>query len=576
MMDLLYFVIMRIYAGLFRTVFFCIAVLPAWNAHAGGSDSRSQNGSPVFVASGHPVYSFIDMLPLPEIVEGVNLSVRPLTEKQIVTVLRSAETTVKNPDSAIVRYYLHEFIGNSADRTVRDHAPKLRVIHGHDYATLYPTIRSTWAVQDSAYDERGFQAFRMDSLSDTRGLSTANDAGVVVTADIHGLVLHFDGVITTEYSTVEQWYKTNHPQHGEIYTTILSERGEAAHFIGGDAFRTYIYFPNKILNVKIGNDHIAWGRSGDLNFILTPLNSPFFNVSVQKDLRMLDFNYVFGRLVADKSDDRRNVYAKRFTLQPKSWLTLGFSDQAITINRDIEGLYFFPFLPFFFAEHYLGDPDNRLMSFDAFANILSYGALYGELFMDDLKNLASFITNDDSGDKWAFLIGCRIFSPIPKIPSQITFEFTRTEPWVYTTSAKDNYGEYNYPIHAGQLLGNQYGPHSRVLRARMAAHFSPKIFGTLLVEHSWKGDGPGSSAYDINPYIMDTTSTGLIWERQQYQTKEYRFSNFVRNRTVVSLRADFRPAYWCRLYALVNAIREREPRTDNSFSCGLGVTVNRN
>jgi hypothetical protein len=387
---------------------------------------------------------------------------------------------------------------------------------------------------------------------------------------VHNLVLFFDGRISTHYSTVDLFRREINLRRGIFQTTIFADSTGRGHLVGIDQFRTYVQYPGRFLNVKIGNDQISWGPSARMNLMMSPLEYPYFNIQVQKTVGKLDFQYVWGKLTADSSNQRRHIYAKRYTYQATDWLSLGYADQVITINRRFEPVYLFPFLPFYFSERFIGDPDNRLMSFDAYVNFRQHAAVYGQLFMDDILNLAGFFTNKDASDKWAGLLGVKVFNPLPRIASVLTTEFSQVEPWVYTTSARDNKGVYNYPVHFGQILGNPYGPHSRSVRIALSAYPTSRINATLQLEQLWKGAGPGSSVFDVNG--KDTLSDGTI--KREYETKEYRFKNFSRNRTILSGRLDLYARPWWTLFGGLVAIREREPHQDNAVQVELGTRLN--
>jgi hypothetical protein len=517
-----------------------------------------------FVPLTDPVYDLIAALPLPGIVDGVNTAVRPYTRRQVTTLLAYA-LAQGSRDSALVRLHLDLFTQREPDRGIADRAVKMSLVNQErNWVIAYPTFYSTMGVQDSAFSILGYRPARIDSLSDNRGFTTANDVGLVAVGSLHNWITYFNGTITTRYSQTDRWAQINDPKAGVFQASIFAKKGEAGPMVGSDHFITYLAHPGRFFDIKIGNDVISWGHSKDRNLVFSPLDRPFFNIQLSKSLGTFDFQYVWGKLTADSSAQRRFVYAKHFTYQPLGWLTLGYSDQVITINRDVEPVYLFPFLPSYFAQHFVGDPDNVIMAFDVFLKLKRFAALYGELFLDDLTDLSSIFTNNNANDKWACLV----------VASVLTGEFSQVEPWVYTTSALDNKGIYNYPVHFGRLLGNPLGPHSRSVRMDLEAYIGAKLKAGLQVQQIWKGAGIGSSPFDVNPYTNDTLASGEVIERQLHQTKEYRFTRFSRNRTVGSLRLEYRPKYWWRLFGSFAAIREQAPHKDNAVQLEIGTTVN--
>ncbi len=542
------------------------------NIYAGSLSTSEISSSSAEVDMEHRIYKYIDALPLPGIINGVNIATKPYSKQEILTILNYA-LTLKGADSLLIQNHLAEFTQNDSVVQIKDKLLKIPITHKKNYVIIYPTFHTSFAAQDSGYSTAGFSPASIDSLSSTIGFNTENDIGIVVRANIHNVIMNFNGKIITEYSTEEYWEKINNPRLGINQTTIFAEKGEEGNFMGSDLFRTYIKLPFKHFDLKIGNDDIIWGYAKNMNLIFSRQERPFFHVQFEKNIGKLDYQFIWGRLLADTYRQKRYIYAKRYNYQPFNFLTLGFSDEVITINRDIEPVYFIPFLPFYFSEHYLGDPDNRLISIDIFFILKQYFSIYTELLIDDIQNLTGFFSNN-ANDKWAFLLGLKIYNPIPPITSLLKCEFAQVEPWVYTTSSRDNDNAYNYPVHFGRILGNQYGPHSRATRLNLSVYFSKKINGSVQVEQIWKGERAGSSIYDINPVIFDTTDSGEIYLKQEYEKKEYRFKNFSRRRTIVTGQVNYNPAYWCTIFGAIGFIREKKPHTDNSFQFQLGANLN--
>ena len=236
-------------------------------------------------------------------------------------------------------------------------------------------------------------------------------------------------------------------------------------------------------------------------------------------------------------------------------------------------LYWFPFIPFYFTEHYLGDQDNRIMSFDGMVHLRKRFSLYGELFLDDITNLLGMVSNDSWGDKWGTLIGFKVHNPLLFLPaSMIRAEFLQTEPWVYTTSSRPDQEENNYPVHFGSPLGTGLGPHSRMLTLNCIGRISTAFEAEAGIKHFWKGRGKGSSIFDEN--IVKDTVDGSVVITRQYETKEYRFREYDRNRTVVSGALKAFVSDFMRVELFGDAALEQEPSTTRLFRFGMNVMLN--
>ena len=77
-------------------------------------------------------------------------------------------------------------------------------------------------------------------------------------------------------------------------------------------------------------------------------------------------------------------------------------------TRRPEWIYLIPFVPYAFAEHYGGDKDNKLLSFDVSFSFPKNFRWYGELLLDDITSPVT-IFSDDWGNKWAVTAGAEYF-----------------------------------------------------------------------------------------------------------------------------------------------------------------------
>lgn len=552
----------------------CIAFVVGTSASVRSAELNDNSFS---VPVSHPVYGLIDALPFPTIADGVDLTIRPMSEKQILTLLHFALANHLVSDTIVADKYIREF-----EREDLVHAATLHMGDSGNMISVYPYLATLFQSQDSNFSEKGFSTFSVDSLSNKSEIHNTTHYGIRLRSLVFNAPFFFDGAITTEYSTLDQWVKTDDPHLGQNLTTILSKRGEPAHFIGYDQFTTYFKVPNPFLGITIGNEPFSWGYSPDMGFLFSGDYSPFFNVRLDKKIGKLDYEFVMGKLTADTYDQQRVVYAKRLTYQATDWASIGFSDQEISQKSDVQPLYLLPFVPYYFTGHYLGDPDNLLMAFDGQVRIKRFAAVYGQLGIDDLKDLLGPVTDlirsgdKDWGNKWSGLLGIKLFRPFPWFESLVKLEVLETEPWVYTTSANST---NNYPVHFGQLLGNEYGPHARVARIVCQGQAASGLSAQLTLEQLWKGNdpsgpgSPGSSVGDVNANVFDTAA-GAVTQTVAYPYKNDRFNVFSRNRTYVAANVSYRPGALWSVNAGAAYIYEQEPAPASYYQVGIGASVN--
>ncbi|MBN1131309.1 MAG: hypothetical protein JXA71_20150 [Chitinispirillaceae bacterium] len=518
----------------------------------------------------HPVYHYLDMLPLPGKVGTVSLSRRPFTEAQVCSLLVFVERSGQRTDTSISRFYLRQFRRLPSGMPVQAQ-PAMAKLDGFR-TVAYPYAVSTTSMQDSAFSHAGFSAAAVDSVSNAIEAHNATRVGLRMASSYGRALVYFDGAIATEYSTLATWDKAVDPRRGIFQTPILTDSGTPGHFMGYDLFTAYAKASLPWFDLKMGSDRISWGHADSSGLLFSGSGSPFLHLSADKEIGDLNYAFLLGKLIGDTYGERRVIYAKRVSYTPYAWLSLGFSDAVITVNRDFEPLYCFPFIPFYFTEHFLGDLDNRTMSFDARTVLRKRLVLYGELFLDDISNLLGMFSNDSWGDKWATVAGAKIIDPVPLLAaSMLRLEYTQIEPWVYTTSSRPGLEANNYPIHFGRVLGNRLGPHARSFGFEWSGRYDDRTGGSIAVTRYWKGRGPGSSIFDRN--VQTDTVNGTIVYNRMTETKEYRFQDFDRDRSALSASVD--TWFHHRMRAVVNGdfAIEREPVSLRLFRAGLSFQV---
>jgi hypothetical protein len=515
------------------------------------------------VPYGHPVYNFLSTIVHPTIIDNYDFSRKPYSRKQVVFLLNYELSENPSADRLAIKRYLSEFSPDSSTSVHRNLAT-FSFKNAVDSLEIYPAAAFYFTGQDSAFSRLGYSPWGLDSLTSHKDIALRLDCQGVVQGHFNGMALYFKGSVITQYNTRTMWNKVNSPDLGQFYTNMFVKEGGDGHGKGADNFETYLKFPLKYFDLKAGRSTMAWGISDNAGLLMSGNSSPFFNIRVSKNIRNLSYDFVWGRLTADTYLQKRYLYAKRIGYQPFNWLSLGFTDEVITINRDLEPVYFLPAVPFFFAEHYVGDLDNRLMSIDLSFTVANKVKIYSELMMDDIRNLLGFFDTKDVANKWGVLAGVRVARPIRGI-SSAQLEFTQIEPWVFTTSVKENRDPndtliFNYPVHFGSLIGTPLGPNSRSLRLTLRREMSEKIQLLFQTEQIWKGWKLSSFVDDINGRDNMDNFINMY--------KDYRFYPKGRNRTVVSASANYQAKSWNLLSISGNWVHE------NAFDSGDYFSVN--
>jgi len=200
------------------------------------------------------------------------------------------------------------------------------------------------------------------------------------------------------------------------------------------------------------------------------------------------------------------LYAHRFAYNGPS-MRLGWSEMIVSVDHDLQPLYLVPVFPYLFTEHYLGDPDNKQMDFDASWRPCPTLELSAELFLDDLQNYFGFFSNG-WGNKWALGLGLKAAGWTGS-GSLDKFQATRIEPWTGTASSAILPGApSNVPIQFGVALGSQLGPNSASLVWIHSQDVSERWTWSTSLSAIWKGTDLGSSVLDRN--WRDSSGTWVV------------------------------------------------------------------
>ena len=121
-------------------------------------------------------------------------------------------------------------------------------------------------------------------------------------------------------------------------------------------------------------------------------------------------------------------------------MRVGFYEQVI-VGHNLPLLYVIPTMPFWSAQHSLGDTDNLQIGFDL-EYLINNNRFYGAFLMDEWSPFDTFSSNHHN---W---FGGQIgFSHLFTNKLLLKLEYTRIEPQVYTHDDIINFPyHYNYPI----------------------------------------------------------------------------------------------------------------------------------
>jgi hypothetical protein len=278
--------------------------------------------------------------------------------------------------------------------------------------------------------------------------------------------------VWTEYQSDTSFtMSTYEPYDGNPYN--LFGRTNKSSVRSSDMFRGGIFFKGKQFDLETAVDYLRQGPMFYFPLTFSGENMPVTYFRARMDLYLLQYIHTFGLLRTQK-DRPKYFYSHRldFPLFNKKAIcglnaviingstaekaqTDSLNEKYYGEERSWEWVYLIPFIPYAFAEHYVGDRDNAILSIDFSVSFPQNFRWYLEFFIDDIS-APHTLFNDDWGNKWAFTVGGQFFGTILQKDISITVEYSRVEPWVYTHF----YGGSHRYTHYGKSLGSALGPNS--------------------------------------------------------------------------------------------------------------------
>jgi hypothetical protein len=278
--------------------------------------------------------------------------------------------------------------------------------------------------------------------------------------------------IWTEYQS-DTLFKmsTYEPYDGNPYN-LFGRAGQSS-IRSSDMFRGGILYKGKRVELETAVDYLKQGPVSCFPLTFSGNTLPVTYFRARMDLYLLQYIHTFGLLRTQK-DKPKYFYTHRldFPLMNKRAFcglnaviingstaekaqTDSLQEKHYGEERSWEWVYLIPFIPYAFAEHYVGDRDNAILSLDFSVSFPQNFRWYFEFFIDDIS-APHTLFSDDWGNKWAFTVGGQYFGTVLRKDITFSVEYSRVEPWVYTHF----YGGSHRYTHYGTSLGSFMGPNS--------------------------------------------------------------------------------------------------------------------
>jgi hypothetical protein len=309
------------------------------------------------------------------------------------------------------------------------------------------------------------------------------------------------------------------PYNGMPYNiqadTLLTDGAERRTW---DFFTSHIWWEHPFITLETGIDFLEFGpaRRNKLAWsgneqIYRPLEQQETSIEQKAPLTFWGwdshFSWIryqqYGGFLAHDKNKSKHFHTHRLEFDLPASIILGLSEtivygssvEADTLDRERNFVYDLPFVPYYFAEHYGGDRDNKAMGMDVSWKFFPNWEAYSELFLDDMRLPGGFMDDSWWGNKWALSSGIAWEAELWGHHWQWYSEYTHIEPWVYThmRGASHRYSHY------GHSLGASLGPNSQELYTEFRWQTPKKLVGIELAFASVDKDtARGGNLEDIH------------------------------------------------------------------------------
>ncbi len=316
-------------------------------------------------------------------------------------------------------------------------------------------------------------------------------------------------------------------------STKAGEEGEFR-----DSADGYAAISTPIADLSIGKSLLDWGPGRSGRLLLGSDSYAFDQIRLTRALGPLRFVAVHGWVRGEQ--EPRYLAAHRIEAKVHPRFTLGGGEAVVygqthrlDSEQDRGGFqleYLLPLFPLHVSEHYLGDLDNNLMSFDAFWLPVDGLALWGELLIDDFNSSRAW---DHFGNKLGWVGGTRAVFGSSGIDAGL--EYSRLDPWVYTHRL-----DGHSFTHFDRSLGHWLLPNSDEIRGDLG--WRPT--GSLSLECSFSilRYSVGHTTDGLGGYFVPDTARP---DPEIFDTPKNAFTGTIEKTREFKFQAEWEPFYEC-------------------------------
>jgi hypothetical protein len=277
-------------------------------------------------------------------------------------------------------------------------------------------------------------------------------------------------------------------------TARLSKRARTWRGAAATIDRAYVTFERPRLSLALGRRGPAWGRSARGRLLVSGAAPTFDQIDGSFTVGPLALHAFHALIEYDETgheqvlgpSDQVFLAGHRAVLSGRRG-SVALSEVVVYTSPIPEPAYLNPLLPYYVSQHNERANDNVLWSTDFTWRPVRGLELYGEFLIDDLQY------DRDTGrpDKYALTLGEAYHSHAAGFDYEVVAEYSHARKWTYTHGKV----EHRY-AHDGRPIGFDLGPDADRAVVEITLHPSPAWSIVVGYEHSRKGEGTITEAFE--------------------------------------------------------------------------------
>lgn len=507
------------------------------------------------VPTGHPVYRYLKVMEVKNIIERYHDAVLPLSRKDVVSFLHTVQSK-------------QDKLTNIERNQLQDFFIEFQYEHSQSLDSTYsllewqePTVGSevqqwfgekekylfTYADSNVTFFVNGLLTFDA-RRSQGDALGGKNAAFAQLGGRIRGSIYKNLGYYL-EGTNAQFWGSRDVLRRDKYINqayTLNVQDAQNFDFVHG-----YVRYDPGVVSLQVGRQRLLWGNGYGDKLIASDNVREYDFIRADAQYKSFQYTFLHAWLLGKRSNLKfalpsdtsyffneplnadKYFAAHRIEFSFPSLFDVGFQEMVIYSNRSVDLAYLNPVTLIESAQRSRGERDNVLWAFDLQTHCLKNVELHGTILFDDI-NFPKWGTNSVQ-NKYAYQVGILAVDPLGVHDVNVAVEYTRIEPYTFSHNrSRDN----DYGSH-GNMLSHHIGPNADSWFFKTDYQLTHRIFASLRYEMQRKGE----NVYGARGQLLKNVGSDILQPHRpgvDSDTKEFLGGNLVRtNRFQMLLTYEF-------------------------------------